>query len=79
MASGTARSTWTWVGLRKVLTRYGHWRRLQDHVTMLSKAGGTPIGRAHSTTAWIPGVLEVKKVASDRCITEPLELPSTYR
>jgi integrase len=32
--------------LRKVLKRYGHWRRLQDHVTMLSEAGGAPIGRA---------------------------------
>jgi hypothetical protein len=32
--------------LRKVLKRYGHWRRLQDHVTMLSEAEGAPIGRA---------------------------------
>jgi hypothetical protein len=32
--------------LRKVLKRYGHWRRQQDHVTMLSEAGGAPIGRA---------------------------------
>jgi integrase len=32
--------------LRKVLKRYGHWRRLQDHVTMLSDAEGPPIGRA---------------------------------
>jgi integrase len=32
--------------LRKVLKRYGHWRRLQDHVTMLSEAEGPPIGRA---------------------------------
>jgi hypothetical protein len=32
--------------LRKVLKRYGHWRRLQDHVAMLSEAGGAPIGRA---------------------------------
>jgi integrase len=32
--------------LRKVLKRYGHWRRLQDHVTMLSEAEGVPIGRA---------------------------------
>ena len=31
--------------LRKVLKRYGHWRRLQDHVTMLSEAEGEPIGR----------------------------------
>jgi hypothetical protein len=26
--------------LRKVLKRYGHWRRLQDHVAMLSEARG---------------------------------------
>jgi integrase len=32
--------------LRKVLKRYGHWRRLQDHITMLSEAEGPPIGRA---------------------------------
>jgi integrase len=32
--------------LRKVLKRYGHWRRLQDHVAMLSEAEGPPIGRA---------------------------------
>jgi hypothetical protein len=32
--------------LRKVLKRYGHWRRLQDHVTMLSETEGAPIGRA---------------------------------
>jgi integrase len=32
--------------LRKVLKRYGHWRRLQDHVTMLSETEGPPIGRA---------------------------------
>jgi hypothetical protein len=32
--------------LRKVPKRYGHWRRLQDHVTMLSEAEGAPIGRA---------------------------------
>jgi integrase len=32
--------------LRKVLKRSGHWRRLQDHVTMLSEAEGPPIGRA---------------------------------
>jgi integrase len=32
--------------LRKVLKRYGHWRRLQDHVTMLSEAEGVPVGRA---------------------------------
>lgn len=32
--------------LRKVLKRYGHWRRLRDHVTMLSEAEGVPIGRA---------------------------------
>jgi hypothetical protein len=32
--------------LRKVLKRYGHWRRLQDHVAMLSEAEGAPIGRA---------------------------------
>src|SRR5919197_1030536 len=32
--------------LRKVLKRYGHWRRLQDHVTMLSETQGAPIGRA---------------------------------
>ena len=25
---------------------YGDWRRLQDHVTMLSEAEGAPIGRA---------------------------------
>ena len=28
--------------LRQVLKRYGHWRRLQDHVTMLSEADGAP-------------------------------------
>src|SRR5919197_1736433 len=32
--------------LRKVLKRYGHWRRLQDHVTMLTETQGAPIGRA---------------------------------
>ena len=32
--------------LRKVLKRYGHWRRLQDHITMLSESEGPPIGRA---------------------------------
>jgi hypothetical protein len=32
--------------LRKVLKRYGHWRRLQDHVQMLSEIEGAPIGRA---------------------------------
>ena len=32
--------------LRKVLKRYGHWRRLQDHVHMLSEKEGPPIGRA---------------------------------
>lgn len=32
--------------LRKVLKRYGHWRRLQDHVQMLSETEGAPIGRA---------------------------------
>jgi integrase len=32
--------------LRKVLKRYGHWRRLQDHVSMLSETEGTPVGRA---------------------------------
>jgi integrase len=32
--------------LRKVLKGYGHWRRLQHHVTMLSEAEGAPIGRA---------------------------------
>ena len=32
--------------LRKVLKRYGHWRRLRDHVTMLSEAERVPIGRA---------------------------------
>lgn len=26
--------------LPDVLKRYGHWRRLQDYVTMLSEAGG---------------------------------------
>jgi hypothetical protein len=31
--------------LRKVLKPYGHWRRLQDHVTMLGKAERAPIGR----------------------------------
>ena len=35
--------------LRKVLKRYGHWRRLQDHVTMLSEAEGAPIGRGSRT------------------------------
>ena len=41
------RTVYTDVGtLRKVLKPYGHWRRLQDHVTMLSEAGGAPIGRA---------------------------------
>ena len=34
MGSATAQSTWTWGALRKVLKRYGHWRRLQDHVTI---------------------------------------------
>ena len=32
--------------LRKVLKRYGHWRRLQDHITMLSESEGPPIGRS---------------------------------
>ena len=32
--------------LRKVLKRYGHWRRLQDHITILSEVEGAPIGRA---------------------------------
>lgn len=35
--------------LRKVLKRYGHWRRLQDHVTMLSETETAPIGRALTT------------------------------
>lgn len=32
--------------LRKVLKRYGHWRRLEDHVSMLSETQGAPVGRA---------------------------------
>ena len=32
--------------LRKILKRDSRWRRLQDHVTMLSEAEGAPIGRA---------------------------------
>jgi integrase len=32
--------------LRQVLKRYKHWRRLEDDVTMLTEAGGEPIGRA---------------------------------
>jgi hypothetical protein len=32
--------------LRKVLKRYGHWRRLQDDVSMLSETEGPPVGRA---------------------------------
>ena len=37
--------------LRKVLKRYGHWRRLQDHVTMLSEAEGEPIARGAEAVA----------------------------
>jgi integrase len=32
--------------LRKVLKRYGHWRRLQDHVKMLSEVESAPIRQA---------------------------------
>ena len=32
--------------LRKVLKRYGHWRRLEDHVHMMSESQGAPVGRA---------------------------------
>lgn len=32
--------------LRKVLKRYGQWRRLEDHVSMLTESGGAPVGRA---------------------------------
>lgn len=32
--------------LRKVLKPYGHWRRLQEHVMILSEAQGRAIGRA---------------------------------